>query len=124
MASTFGAKFDKILHMLRRDFAPNCGLPVRVRSVPGLKLDGQSVWAYAEFNPGKCWVIKIHRSASREMACEILIHEWAHVLKDERHGASDDHDVQHSDEWGVIYARLYRASFNGGPNGKDHPRTD
>jgi len=106
MPSNFGEEFDCAVKHFRKNFAPNCGLPVRVRSVKGHTKKYRE-HAVCLFWPGKCWKIVIDSNESAPI--DQLIHEWAHILHDEKHGHVDDHSKQHSDEWGIIYARLYRA---------------
>jgi hypothetical protein len=50
------------------------------------------------------FVIRISRFMDEQSAIMTLLHEWAHALVWEVPGAKD-----HGAEWGVAYARVYRA---------------
>lgn len=80
---------------LRRNFPVQC--TVSVRSIPMKKLHG-----FTEYE--KRFYVKINRKQSYKLRIDTLIHEWAHCLT--WFGAETDED--HSSEWGLAYARIYR----------------
>ena len=49
--------------------------------------------------------VKIHGNQSLALRVETLIHEWAHVLS---WFGAETHLDDHSAEWGLAYARIYR----------------
>ena len=64
------------------------------------------------------WVIRVNKQQSMSLRIDTLLHEYAHalslgVLKGE------EYEEPHSPEWGVAYARVYRAflewNFGRGP---------
>lgn len=78
-----------------------CPLPVRVERV------SRSVgWGFAEtIKTDKGFLIRVRNDASWAESLDALIHEWAHA----RRWEGRDKDTDHPDEWGVEYARAYRA---------------
>ncbi len=51
------------------------------------------------------FIIEISTGMGIQMRLETLIHEWAHVIS--WFGAG--HKEDHPDDWGLAYARIYRA---------------
>lgn len=105
---TTAQKWRKMLAWLRRTFPPL--LPIRVRSVPAKRLHKREKWE------GCCWLntdvgklgryeIQVNRQMSTALRLDVLIHEWAHAMT--WFGA--EHTEAHSAEWGMAYARIYRA---------------
>ena len=85
---------------LRRTFPPPH--PVRVRRLcmpKGEKLCGDT-W----LGVGMRFAIRVERRQSWALALDTLLHEWAHTLT--WHGNDTD---WHGAEWGLQYARIYRA---------------
>ena len=90
-------KWQKTLAWLRRNFPPP--YPVIVRSIPIRKFHGDT--AYEDSG----WFrMRINRKKSFNLRIDTIIHEWAHVLT--WFGAEVHED--HSAEWGMAYARIYR----------------
>lgn len=106
---TTAQKWQKLLGWIRRNFPPH--LPVRVRCVPAKRLGKgkKALVGYCTINTnvGKLgrFEIFISRQMSFALRTEVLIHEWSHALTWFGSPGEDDHDA----EWGVAYARIYRA---------------
>lgn len=72
-------------------------MPVNVRRV-----------ALPEYLDGDCqrksdrYLIRIERTLPEHEAIDVILHEWAHTLA--WNGFKDDH----SREWGIAYASVYR----------------
>lgn len=98
-------KWRMVLYWIRKNFpASNT---VSVRRVPANKMStyrGTRVDAetFTYSNSGQFYV-QITREMSSALLFDALIHEWAHIL------TWDVRDKEeHSAEWGVAYARIYR----------------
>lgn len=103
--SYFGAHFDEVLRLLRREFPTKH--PVKVRTVPKVpsNVAGDCEWM------DRYWRIRIHRGLSQMVAIDTLTHEWAHVLDmEERENVRDFH----RDSWGRHYSRIYRKVYDNG----------
>ncbi len=83
---------------LRRNFPPP--YPTRVRSVK-MKDYGDTTLSKGM----RDFRIRISKNRSYAAKIDTLLHEWAHVLS--WFGAESEIE-DHSAEWGVTYARLYR----------------
>jgi hypothetical protein len=86
---------------------------VVVRRVPGAKI-GKDQGETAVYTDSK-FVVFINQSREFQNQISILLHEWAHLLTwfeygdvsflpGSRRGVREDHTA----EWGVVYARIYR----------------
>jgi predicted SprT family Zn-dependent metalloprotease len=64
-----------------------------------MKDDGETEYASGRFK------IRINRRTSLTQRIDSILHEWAHVLT--WFGAG--HYEEHPDEWGLCYAKIYRA---------------
>lgn len=95
MKLTTKQKWVKTIAWLRRNFP--AGSPIAVQST---LLEEQGCVEYAEAR----FHIKINRKQSFNLKVDALIHEWAHILV--WHGAEAQED--HSSEWGIAYAKIYR----------------
>lgn len=93
-------KWLRTIAWLRREFPAQ--YKVRVRSVKMESYDGDTSWEIAYFH------IRINRNKPLSTKLDTLLHEWAHCLT--WFGADQEED--HSDEWGLWYAKIYRA-FHG-----------
>lgn len=96
MSLTIAQKWLRTIAWLRRNFPAQHA--ICVRSVPMKKDQGYTEYVTAWFH------IKINRKQSYELRIDALIHEWAHCLT--WFGAETDED--HSSEWGIAYAKIYR----------------
>ena len=96
MQLTTAQKWLRTIAWLRRNFSTQ--FPTYVQSRPLKKDQGET-----EF-PGVLFYIKINRKQSFLARIDTLIHEWAHCLT--WFGAETDED--HSSEWGITYAKIYR----------------
>jgi len=97
MKLTAGQKWLRIIAWLRRNFPASS--PVYVQSIPMKGMHGCTT-SEAEY-----FQISIHRNQSIALRIETLIHEWAHVLS---WFGAETHLDDHSAEWGLAYARIYR----------------
>lgn len=78
-----------------------CDRPVRVERV-SRSID----WGFAEtIKTPKQFLIRVRNDATWGESLDSLIHEWAHA----RRWEGKDKDTDHPDEWGIEYARAYRA---------------
>lgn len=79
---------------------------IRLRWFANLYSQGQVIYAVTWKNRKSCtiWVDVV---ACRHDLTDTLIHEVAHALAFQVEGDTHPHD--HSDLWGTIYGRLYRA---------------
>lgn len=97
------AMYRKTLKYLREHEAPL--LPVKVRKRRLVGCVGLCSLVYdSEWNP-QHFLIELDPRQSRISIVDTLLHEWAHCLTWTYSTKVDDH----SPEWGVNYARLYRA---------------
>lgn len=95
---TTAQRWLRTIAWLRRNFSAQ--RPILVRSIILKKEHG-----YTEYDTmWKFFRIKIHRKQSFELRIDTLIHEWAHCLT--WFGAEET--TEHSAEWGLAYARIYR----------------
>ena len=92
-------KWRKLTGRLRREFP--CRRRIEVRRVSGKNLRG--LHGECLYQNGR-FLIRINKNQSFALAVDSLLHEWAHVLT--FHGNDTD---DHGEEWGLAYARLYRA---------------
>jgi hypothetical protein len=93
---TVDAKYRRLLAWLRRTFPLQ--RPACVRRVPLKEYCG-----VCTFSADRKFYIQIDNRQCAQLACDSLIHEWAHALT--WFSPCNDH---HSAEWGIAYARLYR----------------
>jgi hypothetical protein len=96
MKLTTTQKWLRTIAWLRRNFPPVSA--AYIKSVPMKKHHG-----YTELEVGY-FQIKINCKQSFSLRIDTLIHEWAHVLT--WFGAETHED--HSTEWGLAYAKIYR----------------
>lgn len=97
MTLTSQQKWLRTIAWLRREFPTQH--KAHVRSCVLCNLDGDA------FFLGMWFKIRINRKKSLAIKLDTLIHEWAHCLT--WFGAEQLED--HSDEWGLQYAKIYRA---------------
>jgi len=62
---------------------------------------------------GRHLVIHLNPRLPRYVLIDTLIHEMAHCVS-WGHQSMDVHTPQHSEEWGIHYARIYRAYMDEG----------
>lgn len=89
-------KWLRTIAWLRREFPAQHKVYVRTKKMKDL-------WGTASFE--KFFLIEIHPDRSLSVKLVMLLHEYAHCLT--WFGADQKED--HSDEWGLWYAKLYRA---------------
>lgn len=75
---------------------------VTVRRVPGKKIK-QYQGEAAIYTDGN-FVVFINMNQASHGKIDTILHEWAHLLTWFEYGGEEDH----TSEWGVIYARIYR----------------
>lgn len=103
-------KWRMVLMWLRREFP----LPkkVQVRQVDIKELQGSCELV------GQCFKIQICKRQCYNLRLDTLLHEWAHA---QTWNGNDTDD--HGSEWGLAYARLYRAYllwyYGKGPSQED-----
>jgi len=97
MSLTQAQKWLRTINWLRREWPAR--YPVKVRSMPLKGLSGDSSFRARQFR------IRINRKKSYSERIDTILHEWAHVLTWFGAGRAEDH----SDEWGLWYAKLCRA---------------
>lgn len=97
MTLTTTQKWLRTINWLRREFPSR--YPVKVRSRPLKNLSGDSSFQNRRF------YIRINSRKPYTERIDAILHEWAHVLTWFGAGRAEDH----SDEWGLWYAKLYRA---------------
>ena len=86
-----------LIAWLKREHSPRYVVSVRTLAMK------EEIHGDTTFN-GQRFLIRLARRQSFALWADTLLHEWAHVLT--FHGT--DGDV-HGPEWGLAYARLYRA---------------
>ena len=89
-------KWLRTINWLRREFPPR--YPVRVRSRPLKDYSGDCSLRAFYFE------IRINSKKPFTERIDTILHEWAHVITWFGAGQAEDH----SDEWGLWYAKLYR----------------
>jgi hypothetical protein len=100
MTLTAAQRWRKTLLWLHRNFPSEHGKVV-LKTHPLKKVHG-----FTTFSDNiKSFYVHINRDKSLSLRLDTVIHEWAHVLT--WFGAGQDDD--HSAEWGIAYARIYRA---------------
>ena len=98
---TTAQKWRMLQAWLKRNFPPE--FTVTMKSVPIKKLHG---WTALPDGCGpRSFDIRINRKQCFDLRVETLIHEWAHVLT---WFGAETHLDDHSAEWGIAYARIYR----------------
>jgi len=108
-------RWRALIHWLRCTFPAR--YPVAVRSLDRIVIEGKwrdgdgPYYGSCDLTRGK-FHIEVRRNMQFALRCSTVIHEWAHCLTWQ--GAEADTD--HSNEWGIAYARIYRAyeNFNWG----------
>lgn len=82
---------------------------VTVRRVPSKEIGGD-LGETAIYQDGK-FIVSINKNRDFDVQFGTLLHEWAHLLTwFEYSGEREDH----TSEWGVLYARIYREYFKWG----------
>jgi len=94
-------KWQKLLRWIRRKFPPPHQVAVKCEPLEDYGL----ITYYIDETGKPSFVIHINTKLKYSDKAYTLLHEWAHLLV--WFGA--DHDIDHSDEWGLCYAKLYRA---------------
>ena len=99
MRLTKKQKFKSTIRWLRKEFSN--GRPrVHVRMFDSKKNEGE-----CRFYPGKgLFVIFIKNGMCLGLSIDAVIHEWAHVLSWKTMLREE-----HPREWGIAYAKIYRA---------------
>ncbi len=98
MKLTTSKKWLRTIAWLRRNFPAQH--IICVRSKPMKKYQGTTRYS------GKRFCIEINRKQCFLLRIDTLIHEWAHALT---WFGAETHIDDHSSEWGLAYARIYRA---------------
>ncbi len=94
-------KWLRTIAWLRREFPAQH--KVRIRSVKMKDYDGEAI--FQNQSRYKQFLIRINRNKPLATKLDTLLHEWAHCLT--WFGA--EQEEHHSDEWGLWYAKIYRA---------------
>jgi len=98
---TVDSKWRMLVNWLRKSFPLQHS--VSVRRYPTRKLGGDNGdCAFA----GSTFRIRVNRNKSFNMMVDTLLHEYAHAMV---WYEWDEEDDPHIAEWGVAYAKLYRA---------------
>jgi len=95
-----------------RSYIP--GLKIKFRTVPDLRLNGRPCHAVCTYwSDTKQFRIQLNPEASDDTIIDALLHELAHVIDVYRHGGvmPDSFHDQHSESWGVEYARITQDYF-------------
>ena len=105
---TTAQRWIRLIAWLRRNFPTQ--VFVRIRSVHNLKYQGEVLLV------NKIFQLEINRKLSFDLRVDTLIHEWAHALT---WFGAETHLDDHSAEWGITYARIYRTfiEWNWGKDG-------
>lgn len=78
--------------------------PAKFKSEPGKIAD-------ADFKESKeCFVLRISNKLPTDVAIDVVVHEWAHLLLWD-YPLAEKAEGDHHAEWGVAHARCYRAIF-------------
>jgi len=93
-------KWKMLLAWLHRNFPTKEA--VTVRSKPLKKLCGETIYENHWFK------IFIHRNQCFTLRVDTLIHEWSHALT---WFGAETHNEDHSAEWGIQYAKIYRIFY-------------
>lgn len=81
--------------------------PVRVRRVRAARRD----WAGFCRDAGDYIEIKIDERLDRRATADVLLHEWAHALRDEHEDGGGDGDADHDDAFWILYGSMYRTFY-------------
>ncbi len=95
---TNNQKWLRTLRWLRHEFPPQ-----RKSVVRSVKIDRTTCGFICLHRDG--FFIYVNKSLPNFVKLDTVIHEWAHALT--WFGADQEED--HSDEWGLTYAKIYRA---------------
>ena len=95
-------KWTMLIAWLRRNFPTRAR--VRIRSIHNIKWQGEILFVGTNINTG-IFKLTINRKQSFNLRVDALIHEWAHALT---WFGAETHLDDHSSEWGITYARIYR----------------
>jgi len=87
-------KWRKVTNWLKREY------PLKRVRVHQLNIPNQGECDYINH----CFEIRIQKKQCFNLRLDALLHEWAHALT----WKGNDRD-EHGSEWGLAYARLYRA---------------
>ena len=103
MKLTTAQKWLRTIAWLRRNFPARYN--IHIYSKPLKKLQGYTEYiSDGSHRDGEWFNIRIDRKQCFLLRIDTLIHEWAHCLT--WFGAETNED--HSSEWGLAYAKLYR----------------
>ena len=97
---TTAQKWLRLIAWLRRNFPTE-----HISTIKSITI---KEYGYTEFKnspPGYGFCVKINRKQCFALRVETLIHEWAHALT---WFGAETHLDDHSAEWGITYARIYR----------------
>ncbi len=97
MKFTIRQKWLRTIAWLRRNFPARA--KVYVRSVRNYEYQGEALFR------DNLFTIWIRGEQSLNLRMDTLIHEWAHVLT---WFGAETHQEDHSAEWGIAYAKIYR----------------
>lgn len=64
------------------------------------------------FKPDE-FVLVVEKRLNWRLSIEVLLHEYAHAISWPM-GAREDYEPEHLDEWGLAYAKIYRAFYDEG----------
>ena len=107
MPSSLGRKFDRVVKWVNSHILPEG--KIYIRTVPNLRLSKQKVWGYCHIKSRKKCFIYICQGIEFPAAVDTLLHETAHYMEYLKTGVYyHKHELQHSREWGIIYASVYR----------------
>lgn len=94
---TNNQKWLKTLRWLRHEFPAQRRVVVR-------SVEIKDCCGYISLHR-ECFFIRVDKLLPDFVRLDTIIHEWAHALA----WFSADQEEDHSDEWGLSYARIYRA---------------
>ncbi len=101
MSLTSKQAWLKTIRWLRKEFPAL--FPIIVRSRVFKSLFGDARLAYKGDTPFR-FLIRINKKKNFDAKIDTLLHEWAHCLT----WLGDGQDEDHSPEWGISHARIYR----------------
>jgi hypothetical protein len=105
VSSNYGHQFDLAIWHLNHEFKPDPPIHIYTVPLPVLtKYHGGGTVGDATLSR-----VRIARGMSIERAVDCLVHEYAHAIHLRENPAAR---IEHSDAWGVIYSRCYRAVFD------------
>lgn len=85
-----------VIRNIKKDFPLSLPLIVRRKKLNGM-------FGYASTG-SKCYYIYIHQDLDQSVAIDTFVHEISHLLVDDK----GYHTMDHGQEWGKMYSRVYR----------------